>query len=523
MNFRPLLLVFVTFLSLVAGPLGAQSPEERREAVQEFRRFFRKFKTVEDRIEAVRTLEGMECPEACAELVELLDYKEPEIALTARTVLAGYRDPASFATIIAELPEMDDQHRRAVLIEVLGEASIRDAMPEIVRIATEDRKASEEVKYAAAKAVAAAGYRDGVPAMLRTLFTSSDPLVRMAAAEAAGKLRFGELGADLLPLLDDSAWQVQVAAVQAVASIRVAEAVDPLLDLMEEGGRLEEESADALFKITGFDFGTDLPAWRKTWERLKTIEGWRIPTDAELAKKAASRKKYDALYGKRDDATTFGGIPTSSTRILFIIDVSGSMADLVVEREKFDADYEDFEKLTIVKTELMRTIESLGEDVLFNIVAFASDVDTWKKGLVRANVVNRASAKSWVEKLDPIGGPEAQALAGAGLGGAANLAAGKTNTFKALMFPFDVDPDAKRPTTGEEGAMENPIDTVFFLSDGRPSTGKHTDTAVILDEVRRLNERYKMVFHTIAIGEFQKEFLRTLAESNGGVFVDLGR
>src|SRR5690606_30871695 len=110
-----------------------------------------------------------------------------------------------------------------------------------------------------------------------------------------------------------------------------------------------------------------------------------------------------------------------------------------------------------------------------------------------------------------------------GLGGTANLAAGKTNTFKALMYPFGVDPDAKRPTTGEDGALENPIDTVFFLSDGRPSTGKYTDTNEILEEVVRLNDRYKMVFHTIAIGEFQKSFLESLAQRNGGVFVDLGR
>lgn len=517
------ILLLLLAVLIPAAALSAQSPEERRDAVQEFRRFFRKFKTVGDQVEAVRTLEGMECVEACEELVQLLDYKVPDIARTAKEVLETYREPETFAAFVAELPDMKDQDRRAALIEILGTCGIREAMPAIVQIVMEDRRASDEVRFAAARAVAAAGYREGVPDMLRSLLESGSPLVRMAAVEAAGSLRLHELGTELVPLLDDSAWQVQVAAVQAVASIRVAEAVVPLIDLMEKGGRLEEEAADALFSITGIDLGTQVEAWRTTWDRLMSIDGWRIPTDEELAKKAASRKKYDAIYGKRDNTTTFGGIPTTSTRILFIIDVSGSMADLVVEREKFDADYENFEKLTIVKTELTRTIESLGEDVLFNIVAFATDLDPWKKYLVRANVVNRASAKAWVRKLDPIGGPEAQALAAAGLSGSANLAAGKTNTFKALMYPFGVDPDARRPSTGEEGAMENPIDTVFFLSDGRPSTGKHTDTAVILDEVRRLNDRYKIVFHSIAIGEFQKEFLRGLAETNGGVFVDLGR
>jgi hypothetical protein len=517
-----ILTLLVLVLSTAPGIL-AQTAEERRDAVQEFRRFFRKFKTVEEQVEAVRTLEGMECVEACDELFPLLDHKVPEIARAARAVLSGYRDPATFAGFVAALPDMKDQGRRAAVIEVLGAAGIRDAMPVIVQIASADKKASDGVRFAALRAAAATGFRDGLPEFCAAMLGAGDPLLRMAAAETAGALRLAELGPPLIERLGDSAWQVQVAAVQALAAIRVQDAISPLIELMGQGGRLEEECAEALFRITALDLPAQVEVWRSTWERLRSIDGWRIPTDEELAKKAASRKKYDALYGARDDTTTFGGIPTTSTRMLFIIDVSGSMADFVVEREKFDAGYEDFEKLTIVKTELQRTIDSLGEDVLFNIVAFATDLDTWKPGLVRANVVNRASARAWVGKLKPIGGPEAQGLAAAGLGGATNIAAGKTNTFKALMYPFGVDPDAKRPASGEEGAMQNPIDTVFFLSDGRPSTGKHTDTAVIHAEVARLNERYKMVFHTIAIGEFQKEFLRGLAETNGGVFVDLGR
>jgi hypothetical protein len=521
---RVLIAIALSLLSVTAEPVAAQTREERLDAVQEFKRFFRKFKTVEEQVEAVRTLEGMECVEACDELYGLLDHKTPEIARTARAVMSSYREPETFAGFVAQLPDLKDQDKRAALIEIFGVAGQRDAMPEAVRISLEDKKANDDVRYATLRAVTTCGFREGVPALVRALLGSSNPLIRMAAAETAGGLRLADNGPDLIPLLEDSSWQVQIAAIQGLASIRVQDAVSPLIELMDDGGRASEECADALFRITALDLPVDASVWRTTWERLSSIDGWRIPTDEELAKKAANRKKYDALYGaKSDEATTFGGIPTSSTRILFIIDVSGSMADFVVERENFDAGYEDFEKLTIVKTELMRTIESLGEDVLFNIVAFASELDTWKKGMVRANNVNRASAQAFVRKLEPIGGPEAQALAAAGLGGTANLAAGKTNTFKALMYPFGVDPDAKRPSTGEEGAMANPIDTVFFLSDGRPSTGKHTDTQTILDEVKRLNELYRMVFHTIAIGEFQKEFLRSLAEANDGVFVDLGR
>ncbi|MFO1051752.1 MAG: HEAT repeat domain-containing protein [Planctomycetota bacterium] len=522
---RSIAVVLIVLLSPIVAPLHAQATAaERAEALKEFRRYFKKFKTVEEQVEAIKTLEGMESVDACDELVGLLDHPTPEIANTARTVLATYHDAASFANQTEALPKMKDQARRAGLIDVLGKAGIRDAMPLVVDIALNDKKASTEVRFAAARAVAAAGWHDGVVPMLTQLFADSDPLVRMGAAEAAGVLVEKELGAGLVTLLDDNAWQVQVAAVKSVAAVREPTAVPKLIELMRKGGRLEEETADALFRITGFDFGRDPDAWKTTWDRLMAIPGWRIPTDDELAKAAASRKKYDALYGKGGDAPTFGGIATTSRRLLFIIDVSGSMADLVVEREKFDSGYRNYEKLTIVKAELQRTIDSLGDDVSFNIVAFASDLRPWKSTLVRSNVVNRASAKSWVDHLEPIGGPEAQAMAGAGLTGTANLAAGKTNTYRALMFPFGVDPDQKgKPGSPEANAMRNEVDTVFFLSDGRPSTGKYTDTAQILEEVHRVNERFQIVFHALAIGEFEKNFMKVLAESNGGVFVDLGR
>ncbi len=515
-------LAILVLLLGVAAPLCAQTSPDRLDAVHEFRRYFRKFKTVEERIEAVRTLEPAECPEAVEELSELLEAREPQIVHTAIGVLGGYRDPASFAKSLEELPDMKDQVRRARLIQALGQTGIHDAVPAIVAAGTDRKQATDEVRYAAARAVASLGGGEGVEDMLKGFLQEGDQLVRMGAAEAVGELRLKALGPAIVPLLEDHAWQVQSAAVTALASVREPTAVPALIQRMREGGRLEEECADALFKITGMDFGTDADGWQKQWDRLSSIPGWRIPTDEELAKRAASRKKYDAIYGKRENTTAFGGIPTTSTRILFIIDVSGSMADLVVEKDKFDSGYPDYEKLTIVKTELVRTIEGLGDDTLFNIIAFARDLKPWKRDLVRANVVNRASAKSWVERLEPIGGPEAQAAAAAGLAGSANLAAGKTNTFAALMAPFGVDPD-KPDRNAEQKALENPIDTVFFLSDGRPSTGAHTDENVILDEVVRLNDRYKIVFHAIAIGDFQKGFLKSLADQTGGTFVDLGR
>ncbi|MBK8100172.1 MAG: hypothetical protein IPK26_23975 [Planctomycetes bacterium] len=212
--------------------------------------------------------------------------------------------------------------------------------------------------------------------------------------------------------------------------------------------------------------------------------------------------------------------------MLFIIDVWGSMDDLVVEREKF-ASYRDCKKFTIVKTELLAAIDNLTPTPWnFDIVAFASDLNVWKQQPGARQHRQPRCREVVVRGLQPLGGADQQELAQAGLTGSANLAAGKTNTLKALLYMFGVDPDNPPKavfTGGDRVSIKNKIDTVYFLSDGRPSIGKLVDTNEILKEVRRYNETFRMVIHAIAIGEFQKEFLKELAEHNGGVFQDLGR
>ena len=92
-------------------------------------------------------------------------------------------------------------------------------------------------------------------------------------------------------------------------------------------------------------------------------------------------KRQPESNHKKDEMSSFAGIPTTSTNVLFVIDVSGSMDNLVVEVDKF-RDYKDRKRFTIVQTELLNTIETLGRDTNFNIVAFATDLNPWKSRLV---------------------------------------------------------------------------------------------------------------------------------------------
>jgi hypothetical protein len=520
---RTLLGAFVVLALSLGSCLMAQDDPAHIDATKEFLKYWKKSKEESMQVEAIKTLKGNECRLAAEELLKLLKHPNGVVQQTALDILGTYNSLSTYQTWIDELPKMKDAEMQAILIKVLGRAKLPEALPVIEALANEP-KASQTIKYEAMRALPLIG-KAGTLGLVPKLLGDGDALVRMAAADAVGKLKVQGCGPALVGLLDDAEWQVQTAAVTALSIVRPQDSVQPLIDLMRKTGRLRTECADALFRITGFDFGVDPDKWQEQWKNLMAIPGWRIPTDEELAKKAETRRKNDEYYGKKTKPTSFVNIPTTSTNVLFIIDVSGSMDDLVVEVEKF-ASYKDRKKFTIVQTELLNTIDNLDDTTNFNIVAFASDLNVWKPRLVPGNIVNRDAAKSFVRGLKPLGGTESQELASAGLGGSANLAAGKTNTLKALLYSFGVDPDKppKAAVTGaDKGAMKSPLDTVYFLSDGRPSVGKFVDPNEIRKEVRRHNEAYRMVIHTIAIGEFQKEFLEQLAVENGGVFVDMGR
>jgi hypothetical protein len=346
-----------------------------------------------------------------------------------------------------------------------------------------------------------------------------DPEVAVACAALDGlaDLEADQVVTSALSQLENETWQVRASAVRALKLVRRRESIEPLIGRMAlEEGRLVADIGEALGEITGRGFGQRLESWQGFWETFK--DRFEIPTDEEMVKRRAKMAENAAKY-KPSGQASYHGIETPSRKVLFVIDVSGSMENLVVEKERFeDGDYPSMLRIDIVKTELQRTVEHLESYVEFNIMAFATKVQSWQKGLVRANVIKKSSAHDWVGRLEALGGSSKEGLARVGLVGAANLKAGKTNTYGALAEALGIG-DGK----GTREDYEVDVDTIFFLSDGRPSAGEFVDTDDILREVRAANDLRKVVIHTIAIGEFQKDFMKRLAEENGGVFVDLGR
>jgi len=496
---------------LAAAHDFASPPAPDDEIIAEFKRYFRKYKDTPTRVEAVLALQGNESPEVVEVLAPLFAEAEPEVGIAVTRVLGSFQTRPPVDRLLAELVAAPQAAIKVGLLCAVTRGKYPDTQPALLPLLEDG---SWDVRRRAIQALAVLG-DPSLAGVIAGHCEESEVAVRCAALEALAGLRSELVLAPARADLAHASWQVRATAIDALGRVRHVDSIDPLVvRLSVEEGRLIEDICVALGRITGRDFGARVDAWQQFW---KAYEGrFQIPTDEELAKLRALQAQRKAQY-EGAGTISYHGLTTPSQSILFVIDVSGSMEQDVVDKARFQGtDYPSWKRIDVIKTELIRTIRSLPPSTEFNVISFATDVALWKKGQVKANPLNKSSAESWVSRLEAIGGASKEELAQVGLIGAANLEAGKTNTYGALMAALGV----------EEGKAAREyqvdVDTIFFLSDGRPSHGRFVEPDDVLREIRAANELRKVAIHTITLGEFEKDFMRRLAEENGGTFVDLG-
>jgi hypothetical protein len=204
----------------------------------------------------------------------------------------------------------------------------------------------------------------------------------------------------------------------------------------------------------------------------------------------------------------FYGISTRSKRVLYLIDVSGSMTKVVDPHGKAalseTGGWENDPsrpapgrtRMEIAQNELRRAIGRLPPGSRFSMIFYNHAVRLWAPELREATPKARKEALEAVAALRP---------------------SGATFTLGALREAFAL--------AAKEGAE---VDTIFLLSDGAPTDdslpeAKVMDPGIILDAVRVWNRHGGIVIHTIAIDLPDTYFLKTLAAENGGVFVERRR
>jgi uncharacterized protein with von Willebrand factor type A (vWA) domain len=220
---------------------------------------------------------------------------------------------------------------------------------------------------------------------------------------------------------------------------------------------------------------------------------------------------FSACYMTKKSESYYGIETASSKKIVYVIDISGSMegkaeTDLkgnviatagskvgstvgskiggtvgnLISKETNN----QLTKLGKAKKELMPSIRGLSEDTYFTIVVFENKIKQLNKQLMQANSTNKNLAVAYLEKLESGGG---------------------TNMSDALEESFAI-PE---------------VETLFVLSDGAPNEGKIPNSQGILDALKQWNNSKKIKIHTIGLGEdCDKDFMKKMADENGGQFID---
>lgn len=251
---------------------------------------------------------------------------------------------------------------------------------------------------------------------------------------------------------------------RAVAQIEDPDTVEFLSKRLPTlNGQLAHEVHKFLDRITVAHFRGD----RADFDAWKNRQSQRMESATDdFSASEYRRPKYEQ--------PNYYGIGIHAKRLVFVIDHSGSMGEIVYGESR----------LVRAKRELIRAIRSLPETTDFAIVLFDSDVRQWRKSLVEASDRNKKAAIRYV----------------------AQIRRGKwTNTYGGLKRALGLDDD---------------IEAVFLLSDGKPTRGTFVAPEQIIREIGKQNTFLHIIINTVGISPagVSQRFMRELASQSGGEY-----
>jgi hypothetical protein len=197
------------------------------------------------------------------------------------------------------------------------------------------------------------------------------------------------------------------------------------------------------------------------------------------------KPKAKAILDRKTTPRSFVYGTVTSKNVVFVVDISGSMEAI------FDTNTgKNFSRLKFVKQELSKALGDLAPDAKFNIIIFESGVQSWKSDMVEASKSNIQAARDYIDNL---------------------RSAGATNIYDAMETAF----------------RNSNAQTIYFLTDGTPTSGKKTSQSDILNDISSWNSGGKVIIHTTAflMGEYSgedkatsKAFMKEIASRNNGIF-----
>jgi HEAT repeat protein len=426
------------------------------------------------RLTLAEMVDEMDAASSKKKLIKAISKEKAPVKLFCVKALMSTRDAKLYSALLRLL----DDEKRDVRIAAVEALALRDdeaTLPALMKRIEKEEQVN--VILAMMKAVSQMKATDATWITTLEAYVDNDKTqVRNGALQHLAELGDSKHEPLYFEALKHENWSTRAVALTILESLRTAEATGAIIGRMgEEDGFMLNRFAETLWRLTGEPHRTTVSRWERWWA---DHEAGFQPIDAdELARREAEEERRRLMQTTK--ATTFFGIRVLSKRVVFILDVSGSM-DWELQSEYVGV--RGRPRIEVAKGELQRCLEQLQDNSLFNIIVFSSDVERWLDGgIAESNASAKEEAMEFVERL------------GAG---------GGTNIFAAL----------------EEAFRDQDVDSIFVLSDGEPSMGAEQDPWRIREIVQQWNENRGVVIHTIAVGgSFQ--ILEWLAEDSGGKHV----
>jgi HEAT repeat protein len=372
---------------------------------------------------------------------------------------------------------------------------------------------------------------------LTELVDDKNPIIQIAAIDSvAERGEATSIPLYLRVLSEPRTWEVKWAALLGIEKKADETVVEPLIESLArcriDEGRLKDLYIRILRKLLASEMDTDdANAWKAAWQAKKS--GMESAPGSTVA-----------------DMTQFYGLKTRSTRLVFVLDKTGSMSEPGSEPErptyKLPTEATGGEKepaadkvareecakvvkrwagttaktrIDVARKELINTIFVLSPKVHFNVIWFEATPTPWKQELVPATWANKLEAIQATDKV---------------------VASGGTNIWDALELGFKMIETAQARTGPSSVAIDkkvnyataiNGVDTMFLMSDGRPTVGRIATTDDVITELKKVNRLRKVTIHTICVGDVipgtaildrpDPAFLKRVADLNNGDFVQI--
>ncbi len=331
------------------------------------------------------------------------------------------------------------------------------------------------------------------------------PSLKLAALVAVAEVLDDDVSEEWLVLaLGHKSELVLRNAMDVANSRRSKKAVPALIELLNEKGiakgTISYNARRVLVSLTGYDFET-VEDWRNFWESN------HAKVDPKNLGKASGTT---GVARRKVNSPTFFDLEIVSRRVVFVIDISGSMTkwDEGGEAGGSGSAWQLRQRIRRTKIQLIGAIRKLASGSKFNVIAYNSQVNSLRKSLAPVNSGSKSGAAKWIARLD---------------------ADDATHTDEAL----------------EQAFKDRDVDTIILLSDGAP-TKKNTQAGQselankIIKRVRTLNRLKKIRIFTLgfegagkwppgskysnAVSPDSREmvdFLKRLAKENGGTYTTI--